>query len=134
MPTQVDADEAADEAERKRLKKKAWAKRAAGLGMNYKDLTKAQRKEFRQWWKTDRALQKLAKIRGGKPGSMRTLLGATAAPAGRAVLFVPDDEGKIGAGAGAADELRKVAGVSLRDERTRNAAIGLHMQRVGSEF
>lgn len=53
-------------AKEKRLKKRArWNARAQAVGIAYRDLTKAERREFRARYRVDRALKKLAKVIGG---------------------------------------------------------------------
>jgi len=136
MPAQAqdpEVDEAA-QAERRALKKakaEKWARRARKQGFRWKDLSKADRREFKQRHRIAREMKKLEKIVARQEG---TLAERQSRPAMRAIVSIPDDVGKTGEVAATGAALHKAAGVNLQNKETRGTAIELHMRRVGSEF
>jgi hypothetical protein len=66
----TEADKLAKRA-KKDAKLKKWSARLAVHGVNYKSLSKAERREARARWRVERALGRLEKVLGGK-GTKRT--------------------------------------------------------------
>jgi hypothetical protein len=69
-----------DRRARKAVKLRKWSERLAAFGLDYKSLSRAERREARARWRADRALVRLAKVIGGSAQGDRD--SAASAPVG----------------------------------------------------